>query len=338
MFVTVCSLLGIQKRRTTPYHPQTNGLVERMHRTLKSILRTKIEHYTDWESFLPLVELALHTAVNDHGVSPAMVMFGEQPPMPYALFQQPIPSDCVDTEGRAFVFKLSHNLRMMRKLLLKVDKTVAPYEDPYLGTKITFDMVYVQSAIKQNGLSPMYVGPAVVLSSHGKVLTIRYPSGRIEKVNIERVRPVHKLRLDVDQRDIPAPSHQFHGVTPYGDLATHSDVDVYSDDSMSIIVPDNEEPALKLPDPLMRALSRRRPIPLPITGLGKEMGLITNPQEVAADPSLAPPAPPPVLREQEVGVADIEPRHAPDAGRPVRPDRTRKAPTNDDYLYERKNK
>ena len=39
----LCQYLGIEKVRTSPYHPQSNGVVERMHGTLKAILGKCVE-------------------------------------------------------------------------------------------------------------------------------------------------------------------------------------------------------------------------------------------------------------------------------------------------------
>ena len=35
----LCKVLGIKKLWTMPYHPQTNGLVERLHQTIMQMIR-----------------------------------------------------------------------------------------------------------------------------------------------------------------------------------------------------------------------------------------------------------------------------------------------------------
>lgn len=38
LFKLVCNLLGIEKTRTTPYHPQSDGLEERFNRALRKMI------------------------------------------------------------------------------------------------------------------------------------------------------------------------------------------------------------------------------------------------------------------------------------------------------------
>ena len=51
--------LGIKGIRTTPYHPQTDGLVERFNQTLKQMLRKFVSDTgRDWDKWLPFVLFA----------------------------------------------------------------------------------------------------------------------------------------------------------------------------------------------------------------------------------------------------------------------------------------
>ena len=57
-------LLGIRRARTTAYHPQSNGMVERFHRQLKAALKSQ-PNPASWVDALPLVLLGIRTAVKE---------------------------------------------------------------------------------------------------------------------------------------------------------------------------------------------------------------------------------------------------------------------------------
>jgi len=95
----MCRKLGIQHSKTSAYHPQTNGLVERFHRQLKEALRAR-ECGSDWLEHLPMVLLGLRSAPKEeakvssaecaYGV-PLALPGGAGLPVPLPAFQE-IPS------------------------------------------------------------------------------------------------------------------------------------------------------------------------------------------------------------------------------------------------------
>jgi len=63
IFGALNNLFGIHRIRTTTYHPQSNGMIERWHRSLKTAI--KCHEYQEWTDVLPTVLLGLRTAIKE---------------------------------------------------------------------------------------------------------------------------------------------------------------------------------------------------------------------------------------------------------------------------------
>ena len=80
----LCELYGVQKLRTSPYHAQTNGQVERMNQTIiRMIGKLEQDKKARWSEHLPEMLTAYngtHSAVT--GYSPHFLMYGRKSRMP----------------------------------------------------------------------------------------------------------------------------------------------------------------------------------------------------------------------------------------------------------------
>ena len=87
LFQEMCKLLGTEKTRTTPLHPQSDGMVERFNRTLEARLSKFVEeHQKNWDALVPLMMLAYRSAVHEStGYTPARLTFGRDLRLPIDL-------------------------------------------------------------------------------------------------------------------------------------------------------------------------------------------------------------------------------------------------------------
>ena len=174
----LCYRLGLHHIKTTAYHPQANGLVERFHRRLKETLRARSSG-SDWDKHLPWVLLGLRSSPReDSALSSAEVLFGA----PLAL-----PGDFLSSaEPPPAVFL--HRLRQPVDQLPTRPLTYAEAAGSLPAALLAASFVYVRRGASGTPLSPVYTGPFQVLRP-GKKFFVVSIGGREETVSVDRLKP-----------------------------------------------------------------------------------------------------------------------------------------------------
>ena len=90
LFQQVMHELGIRQYRSTAYHPESQGALERFHQTLKTMLKTYCYQYEkDWDEGVHLVLFAAREAVQESlGFSPFELVFGHTVRGPLKLLKE----------------------------------------------------------------------------------------------------------------------------------------------------------------------------------------------------------------------------------------------------------
>ena len=143
---TISQQLGAQLHRTTAYHPQSNGLVERFQRSMKASLKARLNG-PNWTDELPWVLLGLRTVVKeDLHTSSVELIYGEPltvpgsfvtsnviPWSPTTVFnpqvRQPIPT----TSHGHSSWSIPKDLKNAQYVFVRRDSHRSPLQRPYDG-------------------------------------------------------------------------------------------------------------------------------------------------------------------------------------------------------------
>ena len=110
----VCRLFGIHKTRTTPYHPRSDGFIERSFRTLGRCLKAACrETKQEWDELVPLILMSYRaTPQASTGVTPNMMMLGRQTRLPVqAMYGAPLGPEEEASTVSEYVAALQGGLR-----------------------------------------------------------------------------------------------------------------------------------------------------------------------------------------------------------------------------------
>ena len=181
LFNEFTNLLGCKRIRTTAYHPEANGLVERFHRSLKTSLRAQLDH-NHWETHLPLVLLGLRSAVKtDLNCSSAELVYGKALTLPGQLVVNT--TDTVTTNTNFTQRLLEH----MSKL--SPAKSRSPQTSAFLQKELyNCTHVFVRDLTHKHPIQPPYKGPYKILQRQEKFFTLQMQDKQ-ENITINRLKP-----------------------------------------------------------------------------------------------------------------------------------------------------
>lgn len=164
-------------KTTSTYHPQTNGLTERFHRTLSDMISMYIRpDHSNWDNILPFVTFAYNTAIQrTTGYSPFFLVYGRTASSVFdtEFFSAPTPSNASLPEE--FAVRVAHCREIARR------NTEATQEErkrrcDSKRRDLAFnsgDQVLLWTPVRTAGLCEKflhrYIGPYVVLKQTSPV-------------------------------------------------------------------------------------------------------------------------------------------------------------------------
>jgi hypothetical protein len=170
-FHVLCGAKGI---RTTPYHPQTNGTVERFHGTLKAMLRKTVQSQPRlWHRYLPALLFACRELPSEStGFSPFQLLYGRDPRGPVSLLADTwVEAGDAQSEGKPlykYLFDLKNSISESCQIAMEETQKAQQRNKKYFDRKAKLrsfevgDEVLVLLPTDTNKLLMTWTGPFVV--------------------------------------------------------------------------------------------------------------------------------------------------------------------------------
>jgi len=181
LFQSLTQIIGSKKIHTTAYHPSSNGMIERWHRTLKTTIICQNNH--EWVDVLPTVLLGLRTSIKDDiNASAAELLYGTTLRLPGEFFIDVEPTN----EPRLFLEQLRQTMRSVRPSPATHHRKNKSFYYQHLDS-CTHVFVRVDSIKKP--LETPYEGPfQIIRRITDRVYEIDY-KGQATTISIERLKP-----------------------------------------------------------------------------------------------------------------------------------------------------
>jgi hypothetical protein len=180
LFKELVSNYGIKKKNSTPFNPQSNGIIERVHLTLNNALRTaavdgrELDERDPWGPFLSSAAYAIHsTFYTTLKATPVKLVFGRDMVLPtnfgadWGGIEQQHQKEMAHNNKRENASRINHDYKVGDKVLLSqpgkhLRKVEAPRTVPHTVTAIytngtlCIQTVYVNERVNIIRLFPYF--------------------------------------------------------------------------------------------------------------------------------------------------------------------------------------
>ena len=119
---------------TSPFYPQSDGLVERLFRTVKLMISATIQrHRISWCQALPFVEMGLRCSIQSSTrFSPYEILFGKKMSLPLCWkYPLPLAEDRSTVNSNKYLHELNENLQWIHTQVMKNADLAASQQKAY---------------------------------------------------------------------------------------------------------------------------------------------------------------------------------------------------------------
>ena len=187
LWASLILLLRIKHNRTTAYYPQSNGIIERFHRQLKTSLKAHLAGSNCWDK-LPIIMLGIWTTLEeDLECCPAKLVYGTTLHLPGEFFND---SQTKEVDCSSFLGRLQDIMHLQRP--------VPPQNHgsrlSYVPRTLQATHVFIRWDAVKGPLQQPYDGQFPVIKCNDKLFTVN-KNGCQDTVSIDRLKPAFMEKI-----------------------------------------------------------------------------------------------------------------------------------------------
>jgi hypothetical protein len=193
IFKRLCKLLKVHKLNTSAYHPESNGALERAHKTIIEYVRCFSDpKNNDWNYFLQFACFVYNTSPHTMTkYTPYEILFGRKANIPGHLQQAPAPVYNYDDLLHDIKRKLQecHEIARTNLKQTKQHRVAQQLSKVNAPNLIVGDKVLLKNE-KASKLDPLWLGPfeLVEVDPNGSNVTIKISNKRNRKTHVNRLK------------------------------------------------------------------------------------------------------------------------------------------------------